>query len=233
MNILVDAFFEALPSLLVVVVTLGTGWLITQRVSARWDFKRRRRELDLAALAQFYQAYGTFFSVWKVWTCHPEVEGFIEISDESRQDLLDRASAVEGSMEALFVKLAVERNLTDAEQIDLACFREGVQCLRESIEKRVHVQTRGPEALTWSTADGRGGGLPYNSFKRLAGRVALIASSAKTGKADPRRVQQAMINTTSSAPYRENWWESDHLSIGTPTSRSSTHILDRTDRASP
>lgn len=50
------AFFAAL-------LTVGLGpWL-----ASRWNFFLKQRELDLAAVHQFYGLYGEFFAVWKLW----------------------------------------------------------------------------------------------------------------------------------------------------------------------
>jgi hypothetical protein len=64
---LADEFVNAIPTAVVALGTLAAGWLVTQRISTKWDLYRRRRELDLTAVTQFYATYGEFFVIWKIW----------------------------------------------------------------------------------------------------------------------------------------------------------------------
>src|SRR5262245_2452620 len=54
-----------------VVLTLAGGWLVSTRVSDRWDQIKRRRESDVAAAEEFQRLYGEFFAVWKSWNAIP------------------------------------------------------------------------------------------------------------------------------------------------------------------
>lgn len=58
---------EILIPLATAVVTLAGGWFVTTRVADHWDQIKKRREMDLAAAADFQRLYGEFFSVWKDW----------------------------------------------------------------------------------------------------------------------------------------------------------------------
>jgi len=58
---------EILIPLATAVVTLAGGWFVTTRVADHLDQIKKRREMDLAAAADFQRLYGDFFSVWKAW----------------------------------------------------------------------------------------------------------------------------------------------------------------------
>lgn len=111
--------------------TLTAGWLVTQRISADRDLYRKRRELDLAAVTQFYSTYGECFAISKIWTTYPRVSTdgagvTVQAPPEERRALLKRASAMEGALEALLVKFAVERRTEEEDRVILARFREGL-----------------------------------------------------------------------------------------------------------
>ncbi|MGH2787810.1 MAG: hypothetical protein ACRDJV_07845 [Actinomycetota bacterium] len=103
-----------------------------------WARARHRRELDLAALARFYDVYGAWFATWKVWSALREAK----LPEGERGELLKQAAVTEGQFEALLIKIAIERRLSDAEVSRLGRFREGYQQLRESIETGVELPFR-------------------------------------------------------------------------------------------
>jgi hypothetical protein len=65
-------WINAVTPIVAVLITLVAGWLIGQRVTDRWEHTRKRRELDMSALAELYRCYGEFNAVWKAWNryCH-------------------------------------------------------------------------------------------------------------------------------------------------------------------
>ena len=152
-----------------------------------WSALQKRRELQLAAADSFYKLYGDFFAIWKLWNfLAPDAEG------EAHWDLLKRASAAEGGVEALFVRLVSERDLSDAEIENLGRFRQGYQTLREKI--RIN------ETIPWFDSEHP----EYRSFKHLACNVALLLSSRlKLRLPDPARSSEALARITS------NEWEGD------------------------
>jgi hypothetical protein len=133
---LADEFVKVIPTAVVAAGTLAAGWGVTQRISARWDRVRKERELDLAAVTQFYATYGEFFVIWKIWTTFPPRDGKVLAPDEQRRQLVARAAAMEGSLEALLIKLAVERKLKDKDKSVLPRFREGLQCYVNPLRMR-------------------------------------------------------------------------------------------------
>lgn len=180
----------------VAVFTLGVGWIIGNRLSARisvaWAIRQKQREIELETAKSFYAAYGEFFAVWKLWGYHKEKHG----PDASRWDLLQRASTSEGAMEAIFVKLASERWLTKREVEILGRFRQAYQTLREAI--------RDDRSMGWSSdkyAD-------YVSFKRLAGLVSAIILSSTPRRSPIADPEDALMQVTSNT-WEHQWALSD------------------------
>ena len=124
---------KAVPNLVVALLTLSLGWFVSNRITARWDERKKRRELDLIALGAFYEIYGQFFAIWKLWS--GARKGLPE-DDEFRREVLERSAEAEGRLESLLVRVASERNLSDRDCTLLGCFRQGFQSLRESIREQ-------------------------------------------------------------------------------------------------
>jgi hypothetical protein len=183
---------KSLLSLVVSVVTLGLGWFVGQRLSIYWAIRQKRRELELAAVSEFYKLYGEFFAVWKLWNeLYPE-GGSIKQSKpfeegSLRWELLRRASNAEGALESLFVKLASEKQLVKIDIEILGRFRHAYQNLRESISAN--------QRLDWSHSEHP----EYLTFKRLAYLVAnIILSDTKV------RFSNTLEDITSNV-WEENW----------------------------
>jgi hypothetical protein len=115
-------------------VASGLAWLVGNRVAYRWDEIKRRRESDLAARDEFYRVYGKFFATWKLWSTHKEYAS-AGAPDGIQWKLLEQAEEAEAGFEALLVKLASERRLSERDRRLLACFRQGYQSLRERLRE--------------------------------------------------------------------------------------------------
>lgn len=186
---------KALLDLVIAVVVVGLGWLVGQRLTVYWAIRQKRRELDLQAVNEFYRLYGEFFAIWKLWNYYLD-----STSDRSRYNftppeatrwsLLHRASAAEGSLESLFVKISSEKPLTSNEIEVLGRFRQAYQKLRESIRER--------EDFGWYSSNHP----EYLSFKRLAHLAACLILS----DVDAR---QKLVRQTSGAleKINTNNWE--------------------------
>ncbi|NJP93862.1 hypothetical protein HCN51_31220 [Nonomuraea sp. FMUSA5-5] len=86
---------------------------------------------------------------------------------------LQRAAAVEGSLEAILSKIVLERRLTEDDLRLLACFRQAYQSLRESV--------RGDSELRWYASDGDDEAYRrYRAFKALAVHAADLLQSNQT-----------------------------------------------------
>lgn len=140
-------------TLITLIITWGLGQLIIYLWDKRkkerelalsdvWDEKKKRRELDMAAVNQFQRFYGEFKTIWRlVRTYHNsfKAEEKNKLPQPTDADyiwkLMDRASKVEGDLEALLVKVATERRLNDTNANDLGLYRQACQKLREAIKK--------------------------------------------------------------------------------------------------
>jgi hypothetical protein len=146
-------------------LTLMLAWLVGNSLTTRWDAVKKRTELDLAAMEQFYKLYGEFFTVWKLW------EDATRRGDETkRSSLLDRIAVAEGQLEALIVRIGCERSLTEQQLHAAGAFRQAYQTLRKSM-KHGH-SLSGDDGWNASNA------APYAAFKGLAASVAVLLRPA-------------------------------------------------------
>lgn len=173
-------------------LTAGLGpWL-----ASRWNFLLKQRELDLAAVHQFYGLYGEFCAVWKLW--HSVLRAAEmkrgQVAEEPRRELLRRASDAEGEYQALLTKTCLERRLSTTDTEILARFREAHQCLRESIERGTRLRTK--------DSDDAG-------FKTLSVRVATIVTHRPRVSSRQRSVASAAtaLEQSTRRTYAESWWQ--------------------------
>ncbi|WP_147943960.1 hypothetical protein [Microbispora sp. CSR-4] len=209
---------KAVPNLAVALLTLTLGWLVGNRLTARWDERKKRRELDLLALGAFYEAYGQFCSIWKSWDGAPA--SFRE-DDRFQAEMLSRAAEAEGKVESLLVRLASEHSLSQRECTLLGCFRQAFQSLRKSIQRKVPLQsriyksgTREIVAHRWTSADAP----PYLAFKALAGFTSDLMSNSSLSSREPESSFIALRRITSNA--LERTWVDETFQLLSPGSRT-------------
>jgi hypothetical protein len=154
-SLIQSSFTAVIPAALILLLT----WLIGHRFTYRWGVRRKRREAQLAALQQFYVAYGEFFAVWKLWN---RLEPAEQENGEKQWELHKRAAAAEAIVEGLLVRLATELILTGQDENTLGCFRHSFQKLRQSIRRK--------EILPWVKSEST----QYVAFKCLAVEVSLL-----------------------------------------------------------
>lgn len=152
----------------------GLAWLVGARVAYIWDDRKRRRESDLAALNDFYRAYGEFFTTWKLWDSHKQSRerGYDLAKPQPgfQWKMLEQAEEAESVFEALLIKIASERKLDERQKLLIRSFRQGYQSLRENIREN--------KALAWWATEPEGmperleGFRRYQAFKALAEYVA-------------------------------------------------------------
>jgi hypothetical protein len=181
------------PPLVTVVVTLGGGWLITTRVTDRWDKIKKRREMDLASAKDFQRLYGEFCAVWKSWDTAVQHPTTVGSSTERAWECLKRATAIEGEIEALLAKIAGERFLSDDDINVLGAVREGFQTLRKAIREGVSLA-------------GRASQFEYSVFKGVC-----IYTSNLLGSPPPKiDLPERTISVTSflgiTSPEQETRW---------------------------
>ena len=196
-------------------VVLFLGW---SAVAGRWEDVKKRRQLELEVLARFYEVYGEFFGLWKVWeaffkTSDPPGQQF-ERTDETRWKLFSQAAAAESGFEAILVRIVHTRHL-DGDQIDLLSrFRQGYQHLRERI--------RDDKPLDWHASEQYGQRWKeYQAFKYLSVFTASLLSDIDHGYTRNRRWMRFIRNpkvptlkvaasnmfAATSVRHREDWYD--------------------------
>jgi hypothetical protein len=212
-NALNIATAKAIPTLGVALLTLILGWVVGTGITSRWESVKKRRALELEALANFYCLYGEFFAVWKLWSVRKKNASHLvghERDPKAEWDILRRAADVEGGLESIMVRLTQERTLSKQQLRDLACFREAYQCLREAIRSDV-------ELRWWNQPHRDEGFAQYCAFKRLASTVASLLSAEshrlfrKPVAPTAADAMQNLAESTDSAQFRTSWWK-DHAS---------------------
>jgi hypothetical protein len=160
---------SGITPIVAVLITLIAGWLIGQRVTDRWEQARKWRKLDLSALEELYRCYGEFYAVWKAWNSYSDANHPSDAPSDTPWELLLRAAAAEGSVEALLAKIVTERKLNPKEIDALGSLRQAYRGLRHAIRRG--------KPLAWS----RSANPDYTAFKGLQTLVAelLTRSSEK------------------------------------------------------
>lgn len=191
--------------LVTALVTLAGGWLVSARIADRWDEIKKRREMNLAAAAEFQHLYGEFFAVWKVWNAALRYDSFRDQPPEFARTCLHRAAAIEGKLEALLAKIVVEYVLSDDEIDSLGALRQGFQMLRQSIQHT--------EPLQWWAS----GSPAYVAFKALATDMSMLLGTTR----QRRPVPDAAAATNSFLRITDNGYETAWVAVahrlhGTP-----------------
>ena len=179
MDELLKGGITLLINVLTIVGALLVGRFFGNRITVMWNIRQKRRELQLSLVNQFYELYGEFFAVWKLWNyskSDSNVVGLVHDEDkltpeQMRWDLYQRACKADGQVEAMLVKVASERvfenyDRGDSEIETLCKFRQAYRTLRGTI--------RNDQILNWKGASHP----PYRAFKCVAAHVACILNSA-------------------------------------------------------
>ena len=152
------------PEAILIGLSLLGSALVGTRISAAWNVRQKRKELDLATARDFHDIYGEFFAIWKTWrfVIQNQSAGTGDLANLDRATLLVRVCDVEGRLESIFVRLSCERVLDVADVECLGRFRQLFQQLREAIFSS--------RELNWFSSEHP----EYAAFKRLAVRVAML-----------------------------------------------------------
>jgi hypothetical protein len=199
-----DALRLELARVLAAGVLLLLTWFLGQRVILFWDIKKKRRELDLATEATLQAVYGEYKEVGRIWRVLKSGDSDIPEKLPSRGELLARAIAAESRVEALLMKIAVERVLSSAERSTLGLFRQAYQQLRQAIREDKPIQ------LSFTDSH-------YHFFNDLACETALII------------VQAPAADAGISVGYRKE----NLFSIARIRTRHYRHALERYEEHSP
>lgn len=197
----VQAGKEALPTLIGAILLAFLGWAIGLRLTAAWDLRKKRQELDIAAITDFNRVVAEFKAIGR------EREPLIDrrATDgadgiAALRDLHKRAIAAESSLEVILLKLLVDsdawlaahdanrRKQEQAHQIHIfALFRLIFRTMRENV-MTVGARTPGfSDAELWL-------------FNRLAAEVAGIIYERAANPAVPPLWQPWKITAAIARP---------------------------------
>lgn len=183
----------AIP-MLTVVMTLAGGWFVTARVTDHWDRVKKNREVDLSAAHEFQRLYGEFVAVWKVWNAlRGDFSSVHGPPGHAKWACLERATVLEGGVEALFAKLAVERRLSKDDIAVLGAVRQAFKVLRRAV--------RQDQPLNWWSSEVE----EYSSFKTATMSMSVLLTTPRTSrKPDRNEAVRAFRHITSN--YHETRW---------------------------
>ncbi len=169
--------FKSALSLVIAALSLLATWFIGQRLTAYWNMREKRRELNLASLQAFHALYGELKEIVKIWRlAKRKLKSPVNVPSDERWKLLTRASALESKSEALVLRLSSERVLSEEQIVAIGLFRQALQTLRECIRDDV-------DCPLGSRRD------EYKVLNHLAPEVALIISTDPPDQ--PLSVQRA------------------------------------------
>lgn len=172
----------------VALTVLGTA-VIGQFIVAAWQMRNKRRELEIAAAGQLQHLYGEFKDIWRLWKIFRRQPPLFP--EHARYDLLRRATAAEAKVEALVMKLAVERALDEDDIRTIGLFKQGFQQLRQHIrdEQDMHFNYKHPE---------------YRLFNDLAAKLGAIILSDPPRRPPPGGVAARQLERI--ALVRKEQW---------------------------
>jgi hypothetical protein len=155
---------EIIKTLLSILVLLIT-WIIGQKILSLWDKQKKRKEIDAELATEFHGVYAEYKTIIRLW--HVQCTYMSEVLTDpfdKRWDLLMRATNAEARVEALLIKLATERQLSEGNCSDLGYFRQAYQQLRESIR-------------TGRDLHHNYGSIEYNLFHKLSTAISHLISN--------------------------------------------------------
>lgn len=196
---------------LITTSSLAATWFIGQRLIEKSNLRQKRKELDIATSNQFYQLYGEYIAVWRLWKIitgrHSERADVKvwketwpdkEIPDVIRWKLLERASIAEGSVEAVLLKLSTERSLSDKDKRTLGLFRQAFSQLRQ------HIRDNTPMDWNYDSPE-------YMLVKNLASDVAFMLPVENHRKSAPLGDRWADFRDITN--IREGEWAIESLNL--------------------
>jgi hypothetical protein len=178
-------FIKAVPNALLAATGAFLALGIGKWVAEYWALRQKRRELELAALNEFYRLYGEFFAVWKLWNQQNGTPSALKGNPETSWKLLERVSGIEAGIEALIVKVTTERKLEREDVENLGLLRQAFKSLRRCM--------REGNDLDWTYSEHE----EYLAFKRLAcGLTALLLTNSKGKKPNVTEATGALLRIT-------------------------------------
>jgi hypothetical protein len=213
-----DALIDAAPALLTAVVTVVLGAAVGGWISTRWELAKKRREIDLAAADAFYGLHGEFVGIWRQWSAILGGRFFEPDRQTHRLALFTRACDAQARVEALVVKLAIERILGEHERALLGCYRQAYRTLLRCLEadRGIGVGMRDRQGRIidfddWNNADAPS----YQAFKELTAAVgAMIGQAGRTP--DQAHSRESLRIITDNIFERPRWVGEARHRLGLP-----------------
>lgn len=193
-DLIIREFIDSSPEVLITILTLIGGWSIGTRLTTRWNLWQKKKEADIAAVDAFHILYGEFFAIWKMWN-------YLKIDKENgvtRWSIFERSCLAEAKMEALFVRIATERELGSSEIETLGKFRQAFQQLREAI--------RANKELPWDSSSNS----EYIAFKQLASKFAHIILTHDVPPSVSTRRSVAQLLEITDNRWEDQWVDRDN-----------------------
>jgi putative (di)nucleoside polyphosphate hydrolase len=189
-------------------LTLALGWVLGQKIIAKWDIIKKQRELDIETAMQFNKFYGEFKAVSRLWrvklwrpiNSHGKRSEQLTFPGNTPFELLVRATAAEGGVEAIIVKLATERVLNEKDIKTLGLFRQAYQELRHAIREGK------PLLWTYGTPE-------YTLYNDLASKVTCIIVSNKRKEPNQNEAPQVLRKISK---IRPDEWEKEVKRMSLP-----------------
>ena len=112
---------------LIGLVVVGTA------ITAMWNARQKRREMDLSSLSDLYSCYGRFIATRRMWNHLLETENSVAADEEEKARLWTVANELEGEIEAILMRVTSEKKLDPDELARLGHLRQAFQSLREAM----------------------------------------------------------------------------------------------------
>jgi len=198
----------------VATLTLALTWFVGHRFSAKWALRQKRKELELSTTSRFYELYGEFLTVWRLWKVISE-EVIPPTEEITRAKLLERATVAEGGIEAILAKISSERTLEADEIQTLGLYRQAYQQLRQSIRDKT--------LMLWGPNTSR-----YLLFQELSAHVACLLADYPNTRSPSR--EEAARNIHAITAIRSRHWNervASHTETWRVASRSTSGVHPR------
>jgi hypothetical protein len=113
-------------------------WKFGQRILVQWEGRKKRQEVDIATSKDLQNLYAEAKQISRTWRSLVKLNcnTAANITAEKHWELQTRAIEVESKYEAIVVKLATERKLSDGDIRFLGLLRQAFQQIRDDIMDR-------------------------------------------------------------------------------------------------
>ena len=184
-------WFKAVVPLLAAGTALAGAVLFTNRVSHRYELRRKQREFDLETMRELATIYGQFFRSWKAWNALCRYE-HVDAA-EGAWTLLNQTVEAEGRLETLLLRIACDRSLSKADINALGALRQAFKTVRLAIYHKT--------PLDWRSSDHG----HYAALKTYAAHTAALVSADRVGSAPDAQTARAAFQQITSNRHEGTW----------------------------